>query len=247
MPRIPRIISESGYMHLMFKGVNGQIIFEERNDYIYFLNLLKRAGIEQNVKICAYCLMENHVHLLIYDRDKNTPEFMKRLCQTYALFFNKKYQRTGHLYQNRYTSKPIESESYLLKVFHYILNNPREAGICSAADYPWSSYGKYGLPNSFVDTLVLRELIGGQKEYEAFIAADYSDGEESDEIISRKKDDEWAKEIIQKYLHVKSGTVLQTFSLEARNEALRLLKEKGLSIRQIERLTGINRNAIHRA
>ena len=247
MPRIPRIISESGYMHLMIKGVNKQIIFEERSDYIHFLNLLKKSSIDKNVKICAYCLMENHVHLLVYDRDKNTPQFMKQLCQTYAVYFNNKYQRSGHLYQNRYTSKPVESEKYLLKVFHYILNNPRKAGICSAAEYPWSSYGKYGLPNSFVDTFVLKELIGSPKEYEAFIASDDTDEEESPEFTPGKRDDDWAKEIIQKYLHIKSGTVLQTYSTEARNEALRLLKEKGLSIRQIERLTGINRSAIHRA
>lgn len=246
MPRIPRRFSEYGYMHLMFKGVNGQIIFEERGDYVYFLNLLKKTGIAQDVKICAYCLMGNHVHLLVYDKDKRTPDFMRQLCRTYSLYFNNKYQRKGPLYQNRYTSKPIESENYLLKVFHYILNNPQKAGICQAAEYPWSSYEKYGHPNSFVDTLVLKELIGSREEYEDFIASDFTDAEDPTTFMAYTKDDEWAKRIIHDHLRLSSGTILQTYNIEARNEALKLLKEKGLTVRQIERLTGINRNIIQR-
>ena len=246
MSRMPRRFSEYGYMHLMFKGVNGQIIFEERGDYVYFLNLLKKTGISQDVKICAYCLMENHVHLLVYDKDHRTPEFMRQLCRTCSLYFNNKYQRKGPLYQNRYTGKPIESENYLLKVFHYILNNPQKAGICPAAEYPWSSYAKYGYPNSFVDTFVLKELIGSREAYDNFIASDYTDAEDPTDLGANTKDDEWAKGIIHDHLHISSGTILQTYSIKERNEALKLLKDKGLTIRQIERLTGINRNIIQR-
>ena len=138
----------------------------------------------------------------------------------------------------------IESEDYLLTVFRYILNNPRKANICTAAEYPWSSYDRYGYSNSFVDTSVFQELIGSREEYEAFIAAKYEDCPELEGIV---RDDEWAKSVIRESLHIENGTVLQGYDWEKRNEALRLLKDKGLTIRQIERLTGINRNAIHRA
>ena len=244
MPQTPRIISDSGYMHVINRGNARQIIFEERADYILFLNLIKRYGMETNVKICAYCLMENHTHLLIHDPDHNMPVFMLKLNMSYASYFNRKYHRSGHVFQGRYTSVPIDSESRLLTVFRYILQNPQAAGICPYPDYEWSSYKKYGLEGSFVDTNVFQELIGNKDEYDAFLEEKY---EELPEMKIPLHDDNRAKEVIRKILNVESGTILQSYSWEQRNEALVLLKENGLSIRQIERLTGINRNAIQRA
>ena len=244
MPRTTRKYSESGFMHLTVKGNGNQIIFEEKSDYIYFLHLLKRYSAETKIAICAYCLMENHVHLLICDKEKNMPLFMQKLCGTYTYYFNRKYQHIGHLFRGRYFSRAIDDEDYLLTVFRYILNNPREAGFENAADYEWSSYNRYGNPNSFVDTSAFMELLGGWNEYAEFIAARYED---EPELITFKHDDEWAKQIIRESLNVDSGTILQSYDFERRNAALRSLREKGLSVRQIERLTGINRNSIQRA
>ena len=244
MPAKPRVYSESGYMHITARGNGKQILFEEKPDYLFFLHLLKKYSIETKVSICAFCLMENHVHLLIYDPEKNVSLFMKKLCVTYAGYFNRKYDRIGHLFQGRFGSKVIDDEDYLLTVFRYILNNPRESGINNAAEYPWSSYKSYGNPNSFVDTGIIQELLGSWQDYAEFISSKY---EEDSELQVVKHNDEWAQKIIRDYLNIESGTVLQSYDFQKRNDAIRLLKEKGLSIRQIERLTGINRNAIHRA
>ena len=243
MARGLRKHSESGYMHLTIRGNGKQIIFEEKADYVYFLHLLKRFSAETKISICAFCLMENHVHLLICDKENQMALFMQKLSVTYTYYFNQKYQHTGHIFQGRYHSRIIDDEDYLLTVFRYILNNPREAGFENAADYPWSSYNRYGHPNSFVDTSVFVELLGSWKEYTNFISAKYEDDPEPEKF---KKDDEWARQIIRENLHIESGTVLQTFDLESRNRAIQLLKEKGLSVRQIERLTGINRNSVYR-
>ena len=244
MPRYARQHSESGYLHIITRGVNKQILFEEPKDHIHYLNLLKRFSLETDVTICAYCLMENHVHLLICDKQKNVSLFMKKLGVSYSYYFNAKYHRTGHLFENRFQSRVIEGENYLLTVFRYILNNPRDAGICSAAEYKWSSYGKYGLKGSFVDTSVFQEMLGSFEEYAAYINAKYED---EDPVREISHDDEWAKAVIRDTLGIESGSVLRSYDWARRNEAVRMLKQKGLSVRQIERLTGINRNAIQRA
>ena len=188
MPAKPRVYSESGYMHITARGNGKQILFEEKPDYLFFLHLLKKYSIETKVSICAFCLMENHVHLLIYDPEKNVSLFMKKLCVTYAGYFNRKYDRIGHLFQGRFGSKVIDDEDYLLTVFRYILNNPRESGINNAAEYPWSSYKSYGNPNSFVDTGIIQELLGSWQDYAEFISSKY---EEDSELQVVKHNDEW--------------------------------------------------------
>ncbi len=244
MPLKIKRFSETGYLHIYTRGVAKQIIFEDRKDHIYYMNLLKRFSQETDVKICAFCLMENHVHLIVYDANHHISRFMQLLGMTYSGYFNRKYERSGHLFSSRFLSVPIEDEDYLLTAFRYVLNNPRGANICPASEYPWSSYNRYGHSDSFVDTSVFQELLGSKKDYEEFIAAKYEDCPELEDIIH---DDEWAKSVIRDVLKIQSGTELQKYDWKTRNQALRLLKENGLSIRQIERLTGINRSTVQRA
>lgn len=244
MSTSPRIFSESGYMHVYTRGNNRQILFENRGDYVFYLQILKRYSLKTNVVICAFCLMENHTHLVLYDPDHKMPQLMKLLNMTYTGYFNRKYSRSGHLFEGKYKSLPIESEEYLLTVFRYVLNNPQKANICAASEYPWSSYNRYGAENSFVNTSVFCDLIGNWKDYEAFIAAKHED---CPELEGMEHDDEWAKSVIREFLHIESGTAIQSYDWDARREALKLLKAKGLSIRQIKRLTGINRSTIQRS
>jgi len=245
MPVQPRPVSEMGYYHIAQRGNGKQVIFEEPADYIHFLQNLKQYSADHRIIINAFCLMENHFHLLICDAGQNKSLFMKRLSGNYAIWFNKKYERSGHLFQNRYTCRAIESDDALCTVFRYILNNPRDAGLCSAADYQWSSYSRYGHPNSFVDTTILTELIGSFEEYAAYIDAKYEDNDQKMPVSPR--DDEWAKTVMQETLHVNSGTEIRSYSRKSRDDAVRLLYEKGLSIRQIERLTGVSKGVIQRA
>ena len=244
MPRNPRTYSISGYMHIYNRGNGRQILFEQRADYIYFLQQLKRFSSMYHVRICAFCLMENHFHLLVHDTEKNIPGFMRCLCSSYSSYFNRKYKRTGHVFEGRYKSTPIDTEAYLLRVFSYILNNPRAAHICETKEYLWSSYSRYGESGSFVDTSVFQDLIGTKEEYDTFLSLKYEDCPELEGIVHN---DEWAKSVIREKLHIEKGTDLQQYDWKSRNEALRLLKNQGLTIRQIERLTGINRSAVQRA
>ncbi len=245
MARQPRKMSRSGYMHVIVRGIGKQLLFEEKNDYIFYIASLEQYSQELKVTVCAYCLMENHVHLLLYDPERQVPVMMKKLGVSYSRFFNKKYERTGHLFQDRYRSENVENDAYLLTVFRYILRNPEKAGICKASEYRWSSYGLYGDKRSFVDTGMLEGMLGEKDKYAEWIAEKNDD--ECMEYVTQKHDDAWALEVIHKQLNGKSGTTLQNMNPEERDKALREMKKSGLSSRQIERLTGINRGAVQRA
>ena len=165
MPRQARELSESGYYHLIVRGIGRQAIFEDGEDYAFYLSRLSRYSREASVSVCAYCLMENHVHLLVRDEKGHMSPMMKRLGVSYAHYFNQKYARVGHLFQDRYMSESISNETYLLVVLRYILNNPQKAGICRAEDYAWSSYALYDREDAFVDTSVFHELLGNTERY----------------------------------------------------------------------------------
>ena len=245
MARQARQLSDSGYMHVIVRGIGQQVLFEAPEDYSFYLNTLAQYSQKTEVTVCAYCLMENHVHLLLYDTKERIPILMKKIGVRYSYYFNQKYERSGHLFQDRYRSEMVEDDSYLLTVFRYILRNPEKAGICPTAEYRWSSYAKYGDRSSFVDTRIMESLLGDKAVYAAWI--DEISDDECLEYISPKRDDAWALKKIHRVLGGKSGTSLQGMDRAARDEALRKLKKAGLSVRQIERLTGINRGAVQRA
>lgn len=245
MPRHARTLSDSGYLHVIVRGNGKQVLFEEAKDYQYFLKILRRFSQETEVTVCAYCLMENHVHLLVKDVKGQVALMMKKLGVSYSYYFNHKYDRTGHLFQDRFRSEAVEDDAYLLTVFRYILKNPEKAGICPARNYAWSSYHAYGDPSAFARPALLEEMIGGKEDYEAFMTID--DDAECLEFEPTIHDDEWALRVIRKQLGDQGGTRLQHCSREERNKALQNLKRAGLTIRQIERLTGIPKGIIARA
>lgn len=243
MPRVPRETGE--YMHIIVRGNGKQILFEDSSDREKYLYLLKKYAGETEISILAYCLMDNHVHLLVRDTDSSCAVFMKKIGVGYANYYNKKYERTGHLFQDRYKSEIVTDDVYLLSVYRYILNNPEKAGICRAESYPWSSYREYNSEKGVTDIGILREMIGGEAEFRAFMRQ--QDDTEHLDTNTRKKDDAWALDVLKKTLDITSGTQLQQFNKEQRDNALVLLRKKGLTVRQLERLTGINRGVIQKA
>ena len=243
MARQARQMSDTGFFHVIVRGIGKQILFEEFSDNKYYLWLLERYSSETNVSVCAYCLMENHVHLLVRDKEGELPLFMKKLGVSYSAYFNKKYERSGHLFQDRYRSEAVNDDPYLLSVFRYILKNPQAAGICSFDQYPWSSYKLYGKRSSFVDTELLCGMLGSFEHYYEFLSEDTED--DCMEYYPAKITDERAKQLIKDKLGIESGVAIQSYDREKRDEAINKLIKAGLSERQIERLTGINRRIIH--
>jgi hypothetical protein len=190
--------------------------------------------------------MENHVHLLLRDSKDQLDLIMKKIAGSYAYYFNQKYDRSGHLFQDRYGSEAVEDDAYLMTVVRYIHMNPEKAGIAKAGEYRWSSYDAYQRPRVEVDNAWALELIGGPERFEQFMenAAEENCLDIRERVAIR---DEAARERICSHYKVASGTQLQQWDKKKRDAVLRELKDMGMSVRQMERLTGINRGVVLKA
>ena len=119
MPRQSRKKSNLCIHHVILRGINRQIIFEDNSDYLQFISIMKYYKNLCNFKLYAYCLMNNHIHLLIEHTTTNLDEIMKKIEVKFVRWYNRKYQRTGHLFQERYKSEPVNDMRYFLTVFRY--------------------------------------------------------------------------------------------------------------------------------
>jgi REP element-mobilizing transposase RayT len=148
MPRKPRRISPSGYYHVILRGINKLSVFDSYREKSYFLKVLKRMGKEREYWVFAYCLMNNHVHLLLRTGAMPLAESMKRICVSFVYYYNKLHNRSGSLFGNRYNSVVIENDLQLMLCAKYIHNNPVKAGIVRfPEEHPWSSFRYYMDPD----------------------------------------------------------------------------------------------------
>lgn len=177
MPRPLRPAIINGVYHITARGNNGESIFVDDYDRYAYLALLARARLKM-VRIFAYGLMTNHLHLVLQTLAANISSIMHALQGKYAYSFNRRYQRRGHLFASRFYSKVIEDESQLLETTRYIHLNPVQAGIVRAPeDYPWTSYRYYvqpGISQTIVDPGPVLELISrnparSSAAYERFV------------------------------------------------------------------------------
>jgi REP element-mobilizing transposase RayT len=144
MPRIARADSAAGIFHVMLRGINRQNIFEDSEDYERFVTCVSDAKKRVGIKVYGYCLMSNHVHLAIGAPIESVSNSIKRIGVSYVSYYNRKYDRQGPLFQDRFKSEPIEDDNYFLSVLRYIHQNPVKAGLCKRVDiYKWSSYMDY--------------------------------------------------------------------------------------------------------
>jgi REP element-mobilizing transposase RayT len=161
MARQARERCESGIYHIVIRGINRQDIFCDQDDYHRFLETLERVKAD-SFEVHGYCLMSNHVHLLIHEKSEEVHRIMKRIGTSYAWWYNRKYQRIGHLFQGRYKSECIQDNEYLLTVIRYIHNNPVKAGMVSKPeDYFYSSVqAYYGRPEKLVGLTDVGFILG---------------------------------------------------------------------------------------
>ena len=143
MPRIARMYSELKVYHIIIRGIDKQDIFLDTYDKDKFLKIIRDTKEKYNYEVYAYCLMDNHVHLIIYDKDEKISKIMQSIEIRYVSYFNLKYDRVGHLFQDRFHSKRIGDREYLKLACRYIHQNPAKAGIAKTEEYKWSSYKEY--------------------------------------------------------------------------------------------------------
>lgn len=143
MPRTARIILPHTPHHIVHRGHNRQSIFAQEGDYRYYLGALKMWKREFGVKLYAYCLMTNHVHLVLDPGpdDQAISALMKRVAGRYARYANRLKSRSGALWETRFKSSPVQTDTYLLACVRYVELNPVRAFMVSRPEkYPWSSY-----------------------------------------------------------------------------------------------------------
>lgn len=141
MPRQAREKSPTEIYHVMVRGVAKMVLFPALADKNRYMDLLLKYKKLLKVTFFAYCLMDNHVHLLLKERDVNLANLMHRMGISFSQYFNRKYNRVGHVFQNRYRSDPIGDETHFLHCARYIHNNPVKACLIpTPAAYDWSSY-----------------------------------------------------------------------------------------------------------
>ena len=240
MPRVARKIAESGIYHVMLRGINRQQIFEDEDDEALFLSTLKKYKAECGYEILAYCLMGNHVHLLLMTGSEPLGTVIRRIAGRYVYWFNMKYSRVGHLFQDRFKSEPVEDEAYLLTVMRYIHRNPVEAGLCvQPGDYAASSYLDYLGRNGITDTKRILAMMD-RNEFVDFNAKT-SDDRCLDLGLSPRPglSETDARSVISMLSGCSDATAFQSLPHEQRDDLLVQIVDTGVSLRQASRLTGI--------
>lgn len=261
MPRQKRKLGLSKIYHITARGNEKKDIFLDDEDKNKFIRIITNKKKKNEYTLFAYCLMSNHLHLLLKEEEDNISRVMRRINTAYAYYFNKKYNRVGHVFQDRFKSEPVENDRYLISLVRYIHNNPVKAKIVNQPyQYKWGSYLLYlKEQKSIIDKEEILNLFSPDKAKAISLFTKFSCQQNNDifmdyqevfrevkEITSAKK----AKEYALKYLKEKG---LQIESLkgkinkEHRGKLILELKEKtNLSYREIGNILGFSRWTVER-
>lgn len=245
MPRASRKPSATGHYHIILRGVNRQSIVQDDQDRHKMIKTLRRYADGTDTRLLAYCLMDNHLHLLIHAAN-GAAMFVKKVASSYVYYFNHKYDRVGHLFQDRYRSEAVDTEEYLLTVARYILQNPVKAGLGGIREYPWSSWREIETGDGFCDTQLLCDCAGDRQALVDFCLSPGSDRcMDAGERRALKDGD--ALHLLRQLSGADNPRDIAALPRPDRNGILARAKAKGVSVRQLSRLTGLDRNTIQRA
>ncbi len=259
MVRVARKKSRTGIYHIMLRGVNKKQIFHDDEDHMRFLEVVGDTKEKSSFQVYGWCLMGNHVHLLLCEGNEDISISMKRIGVSYAWYYHTKYKTVGHLFQDRFRSEPVDQERYLLTVIRYIHQNPAKAGIVRKPDqWRWSSccgyYGKPGMLQKILDRDFILGLFSQHAPEAIAHFRQFNEIENNDQCLddtveeSHRLSDREAREAILKCMGGLEISHINTFDPLKRNEILRKVKKiQGISQRQAAKILGISKNIIYRA
>ncbi len=224
MPRKPRIHYEGALYHVMVRGNNGEKVFETEKEKQEYINITKEYKHRYRFKIYAYCIMDNHAHLLIEVENVPVSKIMQGIQQVYTQRYNKRYSRTGHIFQQRFKSILCQKDAYLIALIKYIHDNPVKAKITETPDYKWSSHNDYlKYDSSFVNIESTLAMFGTKKReaveaYEKYMEVKEKINEEdyriSDEDIEEIMDGIGKEEIKRATIEQVISETIQYFQIE---------------------------------
>ena len=189
--------------------------------------------------------MSNHIHLLVQEREENISDAMKRVGVIYAQYFNKKYQRSGHLFQDRFRSEPVESAEYFLTLLRYIHQNPLKAGLVEKVDdYKWSSWKEYKMDHVAAPLCATKPVLNhfSQQELTELVCTPIEAYNVLDIVNQspRQLSDDEVKSFLQQSYGIENPLMVQSLDKVRRNEILISARVIGAGLRQLARLTGVS-------
>lgn len=235
----------------MMRGINKQIIFEDDMDRHMLLSLIKKYRRICGFNLYGYCFMNNHIHLLFQEKEETVSKVIQRISVSYVQWYNKKYDRCGHLFQDRFRSEVVETSSSFLKVLRYIHQNPLKSGLTKTIfEWEWSSIHDYLRPSDFIDREFVLQLFSTDSYQALQLFSDYMQLVNNDEFLDDTPRITVSDAEIIDYLKrigIPTSSALQQLQKEKRNAIIADLKMiKGISIRQLARITGISKSVIDR-
>ena len=240
----------SDYLHIMVQGINREYIFNKKEEIQKYLKILKKNLIKYDVLIIAYCIMNNHAHFLVYSENKKeVSELMRVVNTTYAIYYNKKNNRVGFVFRNRYRAEEILTNAHLISCIKYIHQNPVKAGICNnMKNYEFSSYNDYLNGKGFINKerikkyleyngIDIEKILENKYDCDKFIDVDCKNHKEKiDRVVNDflKNKDVGIKEI------KKNSSLLKELSRI-------LYYDYNITQKEIGEIIGVNRLRVHRA
>lgn len=250
MQRVWRTVT--GFYHVCARGTGKQLIFETDDDRWEFLELMRDCCREAGVTIVAWCLMDDHVDLVLLDYEDEMSAAMQRLLLTYARRFNIRTGRTGCLFRERFERRSLDTDWQVMEAIRSVHANPQEAGIALIERYPWSSFAEYlraydnDMTRGFSDPSCVLELFGSA---EAFAAYSLSTPKGGEPTLCDMKETEWERHAFADKLAKSFGVSLHGVKAAppARRDTVIVgLHDAGFTVRQIERYTGIGKSTVSR-
>ncbi len=253
MQRVWRTVT--GFYHVCARGTGKQLIFEGDEDRWEFLELMRECCRKAGVTVIAWCLMGNHVRLVLADYEDAMSAAMHRLLLTYARRFNKRTGRTGHLFQNRFDRRSLDTDWQVMEAIRSVHADPQEAGISLIERYPWSSFPEHlcaydgdaaDVARGFSDPSCVLELFGSA---EGFIAYSLSTPDGGEPALRDMKETEWERHAFADKLAKSLGAPLHGVKdapPAQRDTVIFGLHDAGFTVRQIERYTGIGKSTVSR-
>ena len=248
MPRKERY-QEPGHYHIINRGVERRSIYLEPEDYEFFLDLLFKLTKEYEITIHAFCLMTNHYHLLLETKQINLSKAIQFVNDKYSKYFNKKYKRSGHLWQGRYKSWYVTDEAYLYTLMLYIEQNPLKAKIVKRLEeYPHSSYNYFlakNIPECLKDAWIvknhkndieaIKEMLSSKVDYSALQELKLASSLVEAPNIDKKPN---IKKLENMFKNIEDTT--------KRNRKIVQVYDKGYSQHMIAKVLGLNQATVQR-
>lgn len=257
MPRQARKKSETGIYHIILRGTNKQEIFHDEGDCQRFLETLEKYKKPTEMSVYGWCLMGNHIHILIREGKEEVALTMKRIGVSFVSYYNLKYQTTGYLFQDRFRSEVIDTDEYLLTAIRYIHQNPVKAGIVQKpADWKWSSccgyYRQSAYLKKLLDSNVILNMFSAEINKSIEMFKTFNEENNNDICLDindkRRITDEEARQKINKLIDGIEIVNLKRLPKSQRNEILRLVKSvDGITLRQAARILGIPSTLVFKA